>query len=63
MNKENLLTGDVDETDDETIGGLSDSDVDDIEDQLLKAHLKDESEEYGWILELIPKETVPNGVS
>ena len=46
MNKENLLTGDVDETDDETIGGLSDSDVDDIEDQLLKAHLKDESEEY-----------------
>ena len=63
MNKENLLTGDVDETDDETIGGLSDSDVDDIEDQLLKAHLKDESEEYRWILELILKETVPNGVS
>lgn len=45
MNKENLLNNDK-ESDEETIGDLSDSDIDEIATDLLKSRLNNESEEY-----------------
>ena len=45
MPKDNLLN-DYDNTDEETSDDLSNLDIEDIANQLMNTHLKDESEEY-----------------
>ena len=51
MEKENFCDdGSESEDEDKTMGALSDSDIDEIEYQLISTNLNHESEEYRWYI-------------